>query len=74
MKGGINQIGSLYIERRGDMKRTHCALKAIPGLRYRCAADCVAFREPVKRGDGKTELQLCNEVGTLVFDEFTDER
>lgn len=54
-----------------------------------CSHSCPAFREPVTSDEiqyfddcdrsyavkpGKTIIRLCAEVGTLVFDKFTDER
>ena len=75
MKGLIEKrYGVLSIERAGKMVECFCALKVHNEWDFWCGHVCPAFREPVKRSDGKIELQLCDEVGTLLFDEFTDER
>lgn len=74
MKGEIEECGFLCVERAGKMAQRLCALKTLPQDPFYCSHHCVAFREPVRRDDGNVELQLCHEVGVLVFDEFEDKR
>lgn len=77
MKGKIDKSGRLSIERHGQMVLMSC--KSSPELTI-CAHDCPAFGEPYQdliRGQPlyhKTGLQLCRNVGLLVFREFHDER
>lgn len=69
MKGKINKGGQLYIERAGIMRIQDC----IFGGNY-CEDGCPAFREPEIKDAETIKLRLCQQVGTLEFDEFTDER
>jgi hypothetical protein len=39
-----------------------------------CGDWCPAFREPYTQKENVVELQLCQQVGTLYFDEVEDQR
>ena len=80
MKAIIEENGWLSIERPGGLKKQCCMFGAtFPNGDIFCGDWCPAFREPYtqKENSGKTivvELQLCQQVGTLCFDEVEDQR
>ena len=80
MKGDIDTSGILRIQRNGRMLLQKC----VHNRDNFCMNTCPAFREPEQMvlkqdSDGVTQtnitrLQLCNEVGELYFEEFSDNR
>ena len=78
MKAVIEENGWLSIERPGCMKKQCCVFgAAFPKGDVFCGDWCPAFREPeIERGtSGKVfNIQLCQQVGTLYFDEIEDQR
>ena len=75
MKGKIDGVGDLYIERAGVMKAQQC-----PHADVRCGDWCSLFGEPYPEMDWEDEakptgvmlVELCER--TKGFTEFTDER
>lgn len=79
MKGKINQLGNLCIERAGKMRDQYCPYARGSDFEYRCCDSCPLFGEPrtefvsgIKTGNIEIELS-CHGL-RLSFDEFVDER
>lgn len=69
--GKINQYGILFVGRPGRLSPTQC----IYDDDRSCSHSCVAFREPRVFKAGKSvSIDLCKPVGTVFFEDFTDER
>lgn len=71
MKGRIERIGCLQIERAGRMKDQYCP-DAAGNRPERCGDWCPKFGEPAIASDGHCVLRFCG--GQLIFDKFEDER
>lgn len=70
MKGKIDKNGYLLIERsNNEYKKQFCADSVKD---YPCGDWCPSFGEPVKENDRENSLNFC--MGTLHFNQFTDER
>lgn len=74
MKGKINKLGRLEIQRGGKWKCQHCPyMEYYDSVPADCGDWCPMFGEPDSgRWKDKVMLQICN--GTLWFDAFNDER
>ena len=77
MNGEISKSGVLFIERNGVMKQAYCCFSD----EATCSDYCVALREPhtghnLMEKDPKpfTAIELCSNVGTLIFDKLDDQR
>jgi len=84
MKAIISKAGYLSIERPEKIKSQFCPI-ASGEMAYVCGDWCPAFREPynepgsghgegAKTYTGRVGLRLCQQVGTLYFDEIEDQR
>ena len=70
MKAKLTKNGSFKICKKTQFISQFC----IFNLGWTCnSLNCPAFREPEKMFN-QIWIQLCREVGTLIFDEFEDER
>ena len=81
MKAKISLGGILWQERQGVYREMICPFARFNETGgWSCGDWCPAFREYYyiqKENSGKTivvELQLCQQVGTLYFDEVEDQR
>jgi hypothetical protein len=81
MKGKIDIHGLLTISRIGREQMQYCPIQQNQrdGTPIGCGDWCPAFREPEVFGQPKPMnspmmLELCAQVGTLFFTEFSDER
>ncbi len=82
MKGAISNQGNLFISRPrplGGNKFEYLAIKAEcpfttrAGVAGYCGDHCPSFHEPQGRDDGKeASIEICS--GTIIFDEFKDDR
>jgi hypothetical protein len=85
MKAKISLGGILWQERQGVYRKMICPLARFnePGG-WSCGDWCPAFREPALIGrarngiedyfPGSWHIKLCEQVGTLYFDEIEDQR
>jgi len=76
MKGKILKNGQLTIIRKINEKAMKCVNDTSGGTCGNCGDWCPAFREPMQVHYPKAHmaLRLCENVGTLSFDELIDER
>jgi hypothetical protein len=63
-----------YLTIDGELMKGQLYAHCVHSPETRCGARCVAFRDPIKLASGMTALTLCSNAGTILFDEFSDER
>lgn len=82
MKGMIDDIGFLWIERGGEIKQALCPFDIGLVSHHKispCGDWCALFREPVSHAfaaDGKTRItiELCRASHTFLAEDFYDDR